>query len=145
MSAEQNKAMVRRFFEEVWNHGEDDVVDEIFAPTILFNGQSIAEDYTVTYMSGATTLGTNTFSGMADTTSASGFANFSLTSNIANPITSVAITTPNAGNNGWDFFVDTIQLTTAQAPSDTPEPGSTALLIGLSLSGAAVLRRRSRR
>ncbi|HTK93318.1 MAG TPA: ester cyclase [Verrucomicrobiae bacterium] len=44
MSAEQNKAMVRRFFEEVWNHGEDDVVDEIFAPTILFNGQSITRE-----------------------------------------------------------------------------------------------------
>lgn len=44
MSEEQNKAMVRRFFEEVWNQGKDDVVDEIFAPTLIFNGQSITRE-----------------------------------------------------------------------------------------------------
>jgi hypothetical protein len=41
MSEEQNKAIVRRFFEEVWNQQKDTVIDEIFASTIVFNGQSI--------------------------------------------------------------------------------------------------------
>jgi len=43
MSEEQNKAIVRRFFEEVWNQQKDDVIDEIFASTIVFNGQSRAD------------------------------------------------------------------------------------------------------
>jgi predicted ester cyclase len=32
MSVEQNKAMVRRYFEEVMNEGKLDVVEELFAP-----------------------------------------------------------------------------------------------------------------
>jgi predicted ester cyclase len=44
MSEEQNKAIVRRFFEEVWNQQKDNVIDEIFASTIIFNGQSITRD-----------------------------------------------------------------------------------------------------
>src|SRR5262245_1428865 len=44
MSEEHNKAIVRRFFEEVWNQGKDDVIDEIFASTVVFNGQSITRD-----------------------------------------------------------------------------------------------------
>ena len=44
MSEEQNKAIVRRFFEEVWNQQKDNVIDEIFASTIVFNGQSITRD-----------------------------------------------------------------------------------------------------
>ena len=44
MSEEQNKAVVRRFFEEVWNQGKEDVIDEIFAPTVVFNGQSITRE-----------------------------------------------------------------------------------------------------
>src|SRR5499427_10685012 len=44
MSEEGNKAIVRRFFEEVWNQQKENVIDEIFASTILFNGQSITRD-----------------------------------------------------------------------------------------------------
>ena len=44
MSEEQNKAIVRRFFEEVWNQQKDDVTDEVFASTIIVNGQAITRD-----------------------------------------------------------------------------------------------------
>src|SRR5262245_28874871 len=44
MSEEQNKAIVRRFFEEVWNQQKENVIDEIFAPTLVLNGQSITRD-----------------------------------------------------------------------------------------------------
>ena len=44
MSEEQNKAIVRRFFEEVWNQQKENVIDEIFASTVVFNGQSITRD-----------------------------------------------------------------------------------------------------
>ena len=41
---EQNKAIVRRFRLEITNEGKLDVADEIFAPTITFNGQDITLD-----------------------------------------------------------------------------------------------------
>ena len=44
MSTEDNKAIVRRFFEEVWNQKNENVIDEVFASTVLFNGQSITRD-----------------------------------------------------------------------------------------------------
>lgn len=44
MSQEENKAIVRRFFEEAWNQQNLNVIDEIFASTVLFNGQSIPRD-----------------------------------------------------------------------------------------------------
>jgi len=44
MSEEENKAIVRRFFEEVWNQQKDHVIDEIFASNVVFNGQSITRD-----------------------------------------------------------------------------------------------------
>lgn len=37
MSAEENKAIVRRLFEELWNQGKLDVADEIFATDYIFH------------------------------------------------------------------------------------------------------------
>jgi steroid delta-isomerase-like uncharacterized protein len=44
MTLEEHKTIVRRFFEEAWNQQNLNVVDEIFAPTVIFNGQSITRD-----------------------------------------------------------------------------------------------------
>lgn len=44
MSAEDHKALARRFFEEVWNQHKLDVVDDIFAATVVFNGQAIPRE-----------------------------------------------------------------------------------------------------
>ena len=44
MTLEEHKMIVRRFFEEAWNRQNLDVVDEIFAPTVIFNGQSITRE-----------------------------------------------------------------------------------------------------
>jgi hypothetical protein len=44
MAEAENKAIVRRFFEEVWNEQKDDVIDEIFASNVVLNGQPIARD-----------------------------------------------------------------------------------------------------
>jgi len=38
MTLEEHKMIVRWFFEEAWNRQNVDVVDEIFAPTVIFNG-----------------------------------------------------------------------------------------------------------
>ena len=38
MSTEENKAMVRRWFEEGWNQGNLDVADELFAPNYQSHG-----------------------------------------------------------------------------------------------------------
>jgi steroid delta-isomerase-like uncharacterized protein len=37
MSIEENKAIARRFFEEVWNSGNLAVADELLAPNIIFH------------------------------------------------------------------------------------------------------------
>ena len=44
MSTQQNKALVRRFFDEVWNQRKLDVVDEVFAPKVLFNGRAVGRE-----------------------------------------------------------------------------------------------------
>jgi PEP-CTERM motif-containing protein len=110
---------------------------------ILFNGQTLAEDYEVEAFSGATLVDHNTFTGMPATSSTSGFGNISLASNAANPITSVTFTTPNAGVNGWDFLVDTITITTG-AVAPAPEPSSALLLLISGALGILAARRRRR-
>ena len=44
MTPEENKAVARRFFEEVWNKQKLEVVDEVFAATVLLNGQPVPRD-----------------------------------------------------------------------------------------------------
>ena len=44
MSEEQNKAVVRRFFEEVWNQQKDNVIDEAAATRL-----TLADYYRATF------------------------------------------------------------------------------------------------
>jgi predicted ester cyclase len=44
MTPEEHKAIARRFFEEVWNKQNLDAIDDIFAATVLLNGQPVARD-----------------------------------------------------------------------------------------------------
>ena len=44
MTLEEHKVIVRRFFEEAWNQQYLNVVDEIFAPTVLFSGQVVTRE-----------------------------------------------------------------------------------------------------
>jgi steroid delta-isomerase-like uncharacterized protein len=44
MTTEEHKMIVRRFFEEAWNQQNLHVVDEIFAPTVIFNGQAVTRE-----------------------------------------------------------------------------------------------------
>jgi hypothetical protein len=108
---------------------------------LLFNGQNFAESYTVTFNSGGTLLNTQTLN-LADNTDPDGsVGTYSQTGTAALPITQVLITTPNAGSNGWDFFTDTIRLSST-AP--VPEPSTFLMLSvgGLSVVLVARLRRR---
>jgi hypothetical protein len=102
---------------------------------VLFNGQNIAEDYQTRAFSGLAQVDVQTFMGVQNNSSLLSFRNFSLSSNFANPITRVTVTTPNAATNGWDFFVDTVKVQAA-------EPSSLMLLTtGLSLLGYCGRRR----
>jgi steroid delta-isomerase-like uncharacterized protein len=38
--SEQNKALIRRWFEEVWNHGRADAISEMLAPDAIVHGLS---------------------------------------------------------------------------------------------------------
>lgn len=38
MSVEENRAIVRRYLEEIWNQGDLETADEILAPTFVFRG-----------------------------------------------------------------------------------------------------------
>jgi PEP-CTERM motif len=113
--------------------------DIVSVTGVLFNGQPVAESYEIDAFSGVSPVGSQVFTNMATTSSLSGFDNFSLASNAANPITRVTIATPNAVANGWDFFVDTITIT--PAVTTTPEP-STALILLSGALGLLVARRR---
>ena len=44
MSTKDNKALVRRSFEEAWNTGNMDVFDEVIAPDYVLHDPSVPED-----------------------------------------------------------------------------------------------------
>jgi predicted ester cyclase len=44
MTAQDHKAIARRFFEEVWNQQKLDVVDEIFALNVILNRTSVSRE-----------------------------------------------------------------------------------------------------
>jgi hypothetical protein len=103
---------------------------------VLFNGQTFAEDYTVT----AHTTGGDqviTYTGVEADNSTSDFRNFMFTSLV--PITGLDITTPDSGINGWDFFVDTVAAKSGEAA--VPEPSFVSLL-GIFMGGLVLIRRR---
>lgn len=112
---------------------------------VLFNGQTFAEDYTLTAFSGVTQVSSQTFMGVQDNSSANGFRDFLLSAPSITPITELTITTPNAGVNGWDFLVDDLNITRAQI-SSVPDSSSPLLLPGaLLLLGFLFYRRRTNR
>ena len=41
MSAEQNKAVVRKWYEQIWNKGDLTLIEECFAPEVQVQGQSV--------------------------------------------------------------------------------------------------------
>src|SRR5262249_40887196 len=97
-----------------------------------------AENYQVKALSGGTTVSTENIPSVLADSSINGFANFSVSSTPAQPITQVLITTTsNIDINGWDFFVDTITI------SAVPEPSSAILcsLWGLATLGCRAWRK----
>ncbi len=44
MTPEVHKAIARRFFEDVWNQQKLEAIDDIFAATVVLNGQSVARN-----------------------------------------------------------------------------------------------------
>ena len=44
MPTDRNKAIVRRFFEEVWNQRNLTAVNDIFAPHVIVNGQDVTPE-----------------------------------------------------------------------------------------------------
>ncbi len=102
---------------------------------LLFNGQTTAEDYTVK----ANGTSTQSFLAVQGASNVNGFRTFSFSG--IGTITSLTITTPNSVANGWDFFVDDVQLTTSAAA--VPEPST----LGLAFAGliaVAAFRKRLR-
>jgi hypothetical protein len=107
---------------------------------LLFNGQTFAERYQVSGMAGGSVLDPLPIGPLASAAN-SGFTTVTITSPV--PITRLNITTPSAGVNGWDFFVDNIVLTGTPV-SAVPEPSSLILLIA-PIGGLVFLRYRGLR
>ena len=104
---------------------------------VLFNGQTFAEDYRLQ----ANGANTQNFLAVEDNSSTNSFRNWSYTS--IGTITSITITSPNSGIDGWDFFIDDVNLTFGAAA--VPEPSTLGFaLVGVALTLSAVRKRNSR-
>jgi predicted ester cyclase len=44
VTPEEHKTIVRRFFEDVWNRHKLEVIDDVFAATVLLNGQPVPRE-----------------------------------------------------------------------------------------------------
>ena len=94
---------------------------------VLFNGQPIPELYGVDAYNGTTLLYSS--GGLVPAnTSTNGFLFFNLVSDV-DPITSVVFSSLNPELNGWDFFLDSIDITVTTIPE--PQP---VLLMGAGLA-----------
>jgi hypothetical protein len=117
------------------------VANEISFP--LFNGATQTESYMVDAFSGATMVGTQTFSNLPANTS----SGFGIVDIKAPGITSVTIapTTLNASCcSGWDYAIDSVAFNETVQEAFSPEPG-TLTLLGLGLGFSALLRLRRKR
>jgi steroid delta-isomerase-like uncharacterized protein len=61
MSAEENKALFRRFYEEVWNRGNLSVADELIAPDFINHAASPGSNRGPESMRGSVTWARNAF------------------------------------------------------------------------------------
>jgi hypothetical protein len=96
---------------------------------VLFNGQPDAETYDIGYYDGSTLLGTVVTPAVDPASSPNSWTLFNIR---AGDLTKLTFTTPNAGTNGWDFFVDDLQLNITPQQSVIPEPGL-MVIVALSL------------
>ena len=95
---------------------------------LLFNGQTISENYSISaYDANSNLLYSQIYLVPPDLTT-NGYTSFTVFSEAGPPIATVDITTPNSGVNGWDFGVDSLDVTV----SNVPEPSA------LALTGAAL-------
>ena len=107
---------------------------------VLFNGQAIVENYVLTFFNPANVLlDTIPVLALAPDSSASGFFNFAFTPGVS--IGKMTITTPNSTLNGWDFFIDNVNL--QQQSPVVPEPSS-IMLLGTGVFAVWYRRRRGR-
>jgi hypothetical protein len=117
------------------------LANEISFP--LFNGATQTESYMVDAFSGATMVGTQTFSNLPANTA----AGFGIVDIKAANITSVLIsplTLDASCCNGWDYAIDSVAFNETVQEAFSPEPG-TLTLIGLGLGfGSLLIRRRKR-
>lgn len=105
-------------------------MDATVVQGLLFNGQTISETYTVSAYDASSNLLYSQIYVVPPDLTTNGYVTFNVFSEAGPPIATVDITTPNSGMNGWDFGVDSIDVTVVSVP----EPSALAVtVIGLGL------------